>query len=63
VPQLVTHVFLRAGISEVTAVKVVKYLVIGMIIVLTVRVMPYMGALNGCQACGLRLFQLSAGTP
>lgn len=31
------------GISEVTAVKVVKYVVIGMIIVLTVRVMPYMG--------------------
>jgi len=32
----------------VTAVKVVKYLVIGMIIVLTVRVMPYMGALFKC---------------
>ena len=45
-----------------TAVKVVKYLVIGMIIVLTVRVMPYMGALNSYQACRLRLFELSAGT-
>ena len=43
--------FSSAGISEVTAVKVVKYLVIGMIIVLTVRVMPYMGALNSCQPC------------
>jgi hypothetical protein len=35
-------------------VKVVKYLVIGMIIVLTVRVMPYMGALKlspGLRSC------------
>lgn len=38
-----------AGISEVTAVKVVKYVVIGMIIVLTVRVMPYMGAYVLCR--------------
>lgn len=43
------------GISEVTAVKVVKYVVIGMIIVLTVRVMPYMGALTCCQACVLHM--------
>ena len=42
----VKYACLCAGISEVTAVKVVKYLVIGMIIVLTVRVMPYMGALS-----------------
>ena len=39
--------------------KVVKYLVIGMIIVLTVRVMPYMGALDSCQPCALAL--VSAG--
>jgi hypothetical protein len=47
--RIVQRLVIHTGISEVTAVKVVKYLVIGMIIVLTVRVMPYMGAQRDCQ--------------